>query len=32
MRNIDDTIVYNTTGAHATELRGGMFRLALEGV
>ncbi len=28
--NIDDAIVYNTTGAHATEVRGGTFRCALE--
>ncbi len=27
---IDYSIVYNTTGAHAAELRGGTFRLALE--
>ncbi len=26
--NIDDAIVYNTTGAHAAELRGGTFSLA----
>ncbi len=28
--NIDDVIVYNTTGAHAAEERGGTFRHALE--
>ncbi len=25
INNIDDVIVYNTTGAHATEVRGVMF-------
>ncbi len=28
--NIDDAIVYNTTRAHAAELRGGRFRRTLE--
>ncbi len=28
--NIDNAIVYNTTGAHAAELRGGTFRRALK--
>ncbi len=30
--NIDDVIVYNTTGAHAAEVRGGMFIHALDAV
>jgi len=30
IRNIDDDIVYKTTGAHAAELRGGTFRHALD--
>jgi len=30
--NIDDGIVYNTTGAHAAEVRGGTFRCAVEAV
>ncbi len=29
---IDDAIVYNTTRAHAAELRGGTFRRTLEAV
>ncbi len=29
INNIDDVIVYNTTGAHATEVRGVMFWTAL---
>ncbi len=28
--NIDNAVVYNTTGAHAVEARGGTFRCALE--
>ncbi len=28
--SIDDAIGYNTTGAHAAELRGGTFRRTLE--
>ncbi len=30
--NIDDAIVYNTTGVHAAEVRGGTFRRALCGL
>ena len=30
--NIDDVIVYNTTGAHAAEVRGRTFRHALGAV
>ncbi len=30
IRNIDNVIVYNITGAHVAEVRGGTFRRTLE--